>query len=140
MENKRKRYQINSIRVCIDSYENGLVGRVYTPLYADEITFVGIQELLLKADKVFDQAGYPQAFHERRTFWGIMKAKKPYAGIPKPILDGARILEKKGKIITYDVIVRSRRNAGWQGTILNENGKRVHDFQGELELLNYLSR
>lgn len=139
MEKRQKRYQLNSIRVCIDSYDNGLAGRVFSPLCTEEITFVGIQELLLKADEIFDRAGYPQAFHEKRTFWGIMKAKMPYAGIPKPVMDGARIFEKKGQMVTYDVIIKSRRNAGWQGTIFNEAGKRIHDFQGELELLRYLS-
>ncbi|NLG05920.1 MAG: hypothetical protein GX567_19155 [Clostridia bacterium] len=139
MENKKKRYQLNSIRVCIDSYENGLAGRIYSPLCTEEITFEGIQELLLKADEIFDQVGYPQAFHEKRTFWGMIKKKTPYAGIPKAVVDGDEILEKKGLLITYDVIIKSRRNAGWQGTIYNEGGKRVHDFQGELELLKYLS-
>lgn len=140
MENKRKKFQINAIRICIDQYENGLAGRIYSPLCTEEITFEGIQELLIKTEEIFDRVGYPQAFHERRSFWGMIHVKTPYTGIPRPVVDGTEILEKKGFMMTYDVIIKSRRNAGWQGTIYNEAGKRIHDFQGELELLNYLSK
>jgi len=78
---KSNQYPRNAIRICIDYYEQGLTGRAFSPLCANEINYSGIQELLLKIDDIFDRAGYPQAFHERRTFWGVMKTKKKYCFI-----------------------------------------------------------
>lgn len=137
---KINQYPRNAIRICIDYYEQGLTGRAFSPLCANVINYSGIQELLLKVDDIFDRVGYPQAFHERRTFWGVMKTKKKYGGIPLPILEAANILEKRGKIQTYDIMITSRRNTSWQGFFLNESGKRIKAFKGELGLVEWLTK
>lgn len=139
MEQKKKVYPINRFRVCIDSGEGDVRGRVYSPLCTEEIPFTGIGELLLKMDKLFDSMGYPQAFQDKRSFENSKKTDNLYRGIPKALRDSESILEKSGEHCTYDIAVESRRYTSWQGMIYDTKGCEQGSFHGEMELLEKLT-
>lgn len=142
MQESRKRFQrkfnniysVNSIRVCVDSVNNGnLSGRFYSKMSSDPISFSSIAKLLLGADKLFDLRGYPQNFEEKRSF----TKQKVWSGkysVPSALLDDETVLAQRGLLFTFDILVQSRHRAGWQGIIVNLEGEAV-EFQSELELL-----
>lgn len=138
MREKRIKYPPNGFRVCIDSRESDIGGVAYSPLVEQEITYNGINELILEMDRIFDQKGYPQAFQEKRSFFSRKKSSTPYRGVPEVIPDAEKIYEKTGKIFTVDVVVEARRNASWQGYIRPVDGAKIKRYQGELELLQLL--
>lgn len=127
---------MNSFRVCVDGQENDIFGRVYSPLSARELSFDGIEQLLVKMDRIFDEAGYPQSFQDKRSFDDT--EGNHYQGRPQRCLDEEIILQAAGKTGTYDVLVDSRRNASWQGKVTRLPGGEVFVFLGEMELLKYL--
>lgn len=140
MDCSRRFYPVNMFRVCIDTYRGDVSGWAYSPMCEDGVAFSGIGELLLKMDKLFDSIGYPQAFQNKRSFEEGKPLGNLYRGIPKPVRKNEDILDKCGKLCTYDVAVESRHNTSWQGTVYDTEGRDVGRFDGEVELLEKLTR
>ena len=139
MEGVRNVFPANGIRICVDEYdEQELSGRIYSKLMSQPLMFRNCGELLLKADGMFDQKGYPQAFQCKRTFSG-KKVNGSYCMRPLLFLSDSEIFYQKGKCGTFDVIVRTRRHAGWQGYMRNvSDTEGMTAFHSELELLRKL--
>ena len=128
-------YPLNAVRICIDRYRNyDVEGRIYSRLQQEPILFRNCGEMLLKADYIFDERGFPQTFQQRRCFGENRRVtyRKPRNILP----NDASILEQRGSFGTYDVIVRSRKKSSWQGIFRKRDGTRTEEFQSEMELLN----
>lgn len=140
MTNITKPYPLNAFRLCVDEVDTDIQGRVFSPLCDKAILFSGIGELLLKADRLFDQAGYPQAFQDKRSFGTGRERANSYRGIPEAKSERNWILDQQGKKGTYDILVESRRNTSWQGTITDAADGRKAGFDGDMELLQKLMK
>ena len=139
MECVRKAFPVNGIRICVDEYdEQDLSGRIYSKLLPHPLFFRNCGELLLKADSMFDETGYPQAFQCKRTF-SEGKALGNYCVRPVLFLSDSDIFHQEGKRSTFDVIVRTRQHAGWQGCIRSvSDNEEMKEFRSELEMLRKL--
>lgn len=140
VEDRKCSYLANMFRVCIDSYKEDICGRAYSPLCEEEIPFADSSDLLVKMDRLFDRIGYPQAFHEKRSFDTERDTTNAYRGIPKLVRDVQSILQQTGSCYTYDIAVESRRNASWQGIVYNSEGGEIGRFSGEVQLLAMLAK
>lgn len=140
MNQSKRFYSVNMFRVCIDIYAEDICGKVYSPMSVEDITFQGIGELLLKMDRLFDSIGYPQAFQNKRSFDEHDTSGNAYRGIPKAVRDVETILDKEGQCCTYDIEVISRRNTSWQGVVYTMEGVEQSRFDGEVELLENLTK
>lgn len=138
MEEMNKYYPPNAFRICIDESGTDISGRIYTPLCPDALHFQGIGEVLLKMDALFDNAGYPQAFQEKRSFEEKKIPDNRYSGIPQVKQSAEKIHALQGKLYTMDIVVVSRRNTTWQGSVYGADGTKLEDFSGEVELLKTL--
>ena len=139
-EKKENRiYPVNGIRVCIDREGETLAGRFYSKMMEMEIRFESSNQMLLKADRLFDRCGYPQRFMEARSFQKKAEITSRYQA-PKSVISDEAILEKQGACCTVDVIVQSRRKAGWQGIVCQPDGRMIDRFESELELLKLLTK
>ena len=139
MKYARRIFPANGIRICVDEYhERDLSGRIYSKLMPQPLVFQNCGEMLLKADSMFDEKGYPQAFQRKRTF-SEKKGCRNYCARPPEFLTDRYIQEKEGRRGTFDVIVHTRKKAGWQGYFRNvsDSGKTV-EFRSELEMLKLL--
>lgn len=138
-ENKTNRtYPVNAIRVCIDEANGDLKGRIYSKMSSEPLHFSNCGELILKTDAMFDACGYPQTFQEKRVFRGERSTGR-YAR-PSVVLSDAQLIQQSGKCRTVDILVKSRRRAGWQG-ILWENPKAPGiTFESVIELLRHLGK
>ncbi len=119
------------IRLCIDRYEGDLAGRIYSDRYPGTLHFKECRELLLLGDLLFDQCGYPQAFQERRSFSG---ENARFAALAPQEEAGDRV----GALATVELVITSRRRAGWQGFVLRPDETFEVRFESELELLRWL--
>lgn len=102
----------------------------------EESRFENCSELFLVADQIFDHCGYPQSFQEKRDFQ--KKGGPGHYARPKVCFGDAQIRSQSGKLKTLDILVKSRRRAGWQGSVLKEEGGVLAEFQSEMELLRYI--
>lgn len=130
-----KYYPLNAFRICADRIGEDVEGRVFSPLQAESIAFCGMGELLVKMDELFDRVGYPQAFQDRRTFETTGERVNLYRGIPESEQKPIDIISQSGKVKTFDIIVNSRKNASWQGSVYMSDGTFVNDFNGEIEMM-----
>lgn len=135
MEFSKNYYPLNAFRICADKIEDDVEGRIFCPLNGEEIRFCGMTELLVIMDEVFDRAGYPQAFQDKRSFEQMKERRNLYRGIPKSVMAPEAIIMQKGKHITFDVLVHSRKNTSWQGEIYDEDGSLLVNFDGEIQLM-----
>ena len=133
-KNKSRIYPANSIRVCVDSdAAQDFRGKFYSKMNREPISFRDFGEMIVLADKLFDKRGYPQTFQEKRSFRSKAPEKGRYAA-PEICLEDEEILAQQGGRCTFDILVQSRRRAGWQGVLLGEDGI-MHEYQSEMELL-----
>ncbi len=128
---------MNALRVCIDEENGDLKGRIYSKMSAKPLRFYNCTEMFLVADQLFDECGYPQTFQEKRSFQNERSAGH-YAR-PKVRLEDKEVMKQSGICRTVDVLVRSRRRAGWQGVLSCGDAQPPMEFQSEMELLKYLA-
>lgn len=139
---KDKMYPLNGIRVCVDGCDRDLQGRIYSRIAGGCVEFKNCGELLLWADRMFDEEDYPQAFNEKRSF----REKTEKTGLASlPLINQTDrltevIREQTGRLDYFDILVETRMRAGWQGTaVWPQEGKDL-EFAGEISLLRYLRR
>ena len=137
--NQSRSYPIGGLRLCIDRESETLVGRMYSKTIEKPIKFESSSNMLLEADDLFDQQGYPQRFMEPRSFQKDSAVPSRFH-YPKPVISDQEILEQEGKCCTLDVFVQSRRKAGWQGAVFEPEGGFISEFKSELELLMILEK
>lgn len=130
-------FPVNMIRLCVDGYREDLWGRAYNKMLPAPLLFAGCGGLLLGMDDLFERVGYPQAFQARRTFLKPGKLKGSIH-IPVETMEDEEIGRQSGSIRTFDVIVQSRRQSGWQGLVMNPDRTHARKFQSEMELLHHI--
>ena len=138
MLKEAKRYPVNAFRICVDEKAEPSHGCIHTPLCDEGIAFYGFKDILLKMDEIFDEAGYPQAYQERRTFSKQEEETNLYHGIPDACIDSATMYAFFGERQTLDILVTSRRNASWQGSLFDQDGHCIGSFDGDVELMDLL--
>lgn len=131
-----KHYPVNAFRLCVDSVQEDIKGYIFSPLQAEKIAFSGLGEALVKMDELFDKCGYPQAFQDKRSFQADRNRQNLYKGTPGREQDTDFIVGQNGKKSTFDIVVRTRQNTSWQGTLYAGSGEILMEFDGEMELLS----
>lgn len=131
----KNNYPLNAFRICVDRIGDDVEGRAYSPLKKDAVEFVGMGNLLVQMDELFDRVGYPQAFQDKRSFGMDKEGMNLYKGIPQGQLDAENIIGQSGRQKTMDVMVVSRKNTSWQGELYDADGDFLQNFNGEIELL-----
>lgn len=127
-----------TLRICIDDEKKeNKKGRVYCRLFQECLYFEDLGQLLVKADRMFDEVGFPQAYHRSGSFT-FQKNSKIICS-PNLYLTEKELQQKKGEVSTVYIIIRSRRRSGWQGTYIDCRGE-PSDFISEMELLEYMIR
>ncbi|HIR28719.1 MAG TPA: hypothetical protein IAB84_12195 [Candidatus Choladousia intestinigallinarum] len=125
-----------TLRMCVDKEEDGIYsGRIYTKFRKEEFPFHNMGEILLIGEKIFNEAGFPMAFQEKRTF-----VKNKTEGNKRPeglVMTDQELRAFRGKIYTADIIVTTRRRCGWQGMFSEESG-RQEPFGSEMQLLELM--
>ncbi len=138
MASTKKYYPPNAFRICVDTMEEDIAGRIYTPLSTGMISFVSVGEMLVKMDELFDHFGYPQAFQDKRSFDSEKDSANLYRGRPETQQTAVEIIRQSGRKKTFDMIVKSRQNTSWQGALYDMEGNLLTEFDGEVELLSVL--
>lgn len=139
MEQIQSYYLMNALRICIDEKKDiYFKGRAYTRLSKDEIKFQDLSGLLIEIDKIFDEAGYPQAFQEKRSFQKD-HVRSFFSMNPNSEKDIEEILNKKGTMATFDVIVISRRHSTWQGEVHSLQGEKLGSFEGAIQMIQIVT-
>lgn len=123
------------IRICLDNLENSqLSGRIYNVTLKEPIIFHDFGKMIIDVDTLFEEIGAPQSFQKRRTF-GQTKEKKQFQYHKEVVMNEDEFYKQKGKLYTFDFVVKSRLHTGMQGVIYDVDGNRIGLFENEMELL-----
>ena len=131
------------MRAEIVSYGNNtLKGALYSVFLSTPFEFVSLIQMIYKMEAIFDTHGFPEAFMTPRTF-GIAKNNKK-----KHELDGSKEMkdmmnskiqfEPGGSKCTFEITVRFRQNATWQGQIIWAERNLKQNFRSVLEMLKLM--
>jgi len=131
MQHKYHRYDAGSFMIYIDSGYNGeLTGRYYHPIQGETGQFGSLMQLLLRIEQLMDEIDGPQSFQVMRTF------------TPAYVMDSdneSAFPCYSGKVATFQLHIRFRRNASWQGTVIWADGGKSSHFRSVLELITLMN-
>lgn len=130
----------NMLWLCIDELnEEKMKGKMYSIMQAHPICFHDFDQMILKADALFDNIGYPQSFQKKRTLNEYKKTQKKYHYLNQyPQMSSEDIMKQNGKKATFAVMVNTRQYTNWQGFVLQKDLNRITDFDDVLQLLDIM--
>lgn len=121
---------VQTFMIYIDDTRDGVPGGRYEdPTLAQSGTFRDLAQLMLRLDACLDVGEGPQAFCAARGFagvWGIW----PEESVPASA--------RRGKVATFALQIRFRRNASWQGTVRWMDRGQTRHFRSVLELMTMI--
>ena len=125
------------IHLCIDEYKDFIInGVAYNITEEEKIVFHDIHDLIIKMDRIFDRNGNPQASRKIRTFQAEDDKLYSYQNTPHMYCTYEDVIKHKGKIITLDIVVLSRRQSSWQGKVFYND--EIIDFKNALQMINII--
>ena len=96
-------------RISVNGFENGcLSGIIYHEGAAPGIRFRNFLEMMLHMNRILDELAYPKRTMDYRKFGGTK--------LPRPPVQEYDQLEN-GTLATFNLNVKFRYNASWQGEI-----------------------
>ena len=133
-----KSIPFNMIHVCIGEYDHfQMKGYAYNITIESPIEFFDIHEIILRFEEVFNKNGNPLSSHLSRSFMK-QEAVGRYQNKPEVLCDWETIAKKRGKITDFDIVVQSRRQATWQGSLFFDGQEIV--FQDVLEMIKIIDK
>ena len=142
---KRKIVTAMSIRMLAEivSYGPGLIrGSLHSQYLEAPFEFFSFVRMIEKMEVIFDSSGFPEKFLLPRTFNNtkrskIMREAERFEAMNdsvNPTLNE----ENVGKKCTFEIMVRFRQNATWQGQILWAEKNLKQNFRSVLEMLKLM--
>ena len=124
-------------------YKNSMLRGTLRSVYLEEpYEFTSFVKMIDKMEEIFDSKKFPQAFMKPRTF----SETKP--GAPKRKAEGNGTMKDSNKPnlkdeavqsqCTFEINVRFRQNATWQGQILWAEKNQKQNFRSVLEMLKLM--
>ena len=131
------------MRTEIVSFEGGLIkGELYSQYLEAPYVFYDLLRMIEKMEEIFDLKGFPQAFLKPRTFNGARRAVGKNKLIKnctmKDIMDLKTLEGPDGVKCTFEIAVRFRQNATWQGQITWAEKNLKQNFRSVLEMLRLM--
>ena len=131
------------MRAEIISFGNGMMrGELYSQYLETPYVFTSLIRMISKMEEIFDTNRFPEKFFTPRTF-GVEKREKR-----KSVVKGSEVVKDQGspatvestgsKKCTFEISVRFRQNATWQGQILWAEKNLTQNFRSVLEMLKLM--
>jgi len=125
--------------VEVSKNEKGdIKGALYSKYLEAPYEFGNMINMIQKMEEIFDAVGFPQAFMSTRTFSNDKRVAS------RPDVEGSVFLnrsnqkEADGNKCTFEISVRFRQNATWQGQIFWTEKNMRQNFRSVLEMLKLM--
>lgn len=135
MINRKCNNDINTLRICIDNYEDEIPkGRIYHSSKENTYYFTGIMSFMKIIEQIMNDNNFPQLGMQIRQFAYTNENKRM---VNEQICTDNEEIGNfiRGRLATYRIRIMFRQSATWQGTIRwLEEGTEEH-FRSALELM-----
>ena len=128
------------IRTC----DNGLiVGELHSKYLPAPYEFFDLMQMIEKMEEIFDEKRFPEAFLSPRILNPMKMEGKNKSSFDRAdvMMDMKRVVEQtsqNGMKCTFEISVKFRQNATWQGTILWIEKNLKQNFRSVLEMLKLM--
>ena len=123
----------------IITYGKGAIrGELYSRYLEEPYVFVDMFNMIQKMEEIFDTNGFPQAFLSPRYFKGGKHGIRKISGERNDTMSQEIHNDAEAKKCTFEVTVRFRQNATWQGQILWAEKNVKQNFRSVLEMLKLM--
>jgi len=133
------------MRALVYSYDDGFMsGELYSRFLDEPYRFNSLIKMINKMEDIFDELRFPMAFLKSRTFSGVRrpneKQESEENGLMKDTTNAVPGVqdEQGSKKCTFEISVRYRQNASWQGEILWADRNLRQNFRSVLEMLKLM--
>jgi hypothetical protein len=131
------------MRAEIASYGyNALKGILYSQYLDRPFGFISLMQMIEKMEEIFDTKGFPEAFMTPRTFGysgkNTNKHKIDGNEVMKDETASGIVFEPGDTKCTFEITVKFRQNATWQGQILWAEKNLKQNFRSVLEMLRLM--
>jgi peptide subunit release factor RF-3 len=128
------------MRAEIASYErNSLKGVLHSLYLKKPYVFNSLVQMIEKMEEIFDTKGFPEAFLTPRTFGSSKKnTKKLNVDGDEDIMDTNIQFAPGDSKCTFEITVKFRQNATWQGQIFWAEKNLKQNFRSVLEMLKLM--
>ena len=131
------------MRADIVTSESGLLRGELHSIYLDPpYVFTTLLKMIEKMEEVFDTKGFPEAFMKPRSFGNeqrrIMNMDAEGDDDMKDSMDQILAPESGSNRCTFEITVKFRQNATWQGQILWAEKDKRQNFRSVLEMLKLM--
>lgn len=128
MKSNSSRY----FKISVHEYDNGCMsGILYHAGQLPGIRFENFLEVMLHMNRIFDEMAYPKKTMDYRRFKGT--------DFPRPSVSECWSMEE-GKIATFNLHVKYRYHASWQGVISWLEGQESQEFESFLQMTYWIER
>jgi len=118
--------------------EGEIKGVLFSKYLESPYVFVDFYQMIHKMEEIFDTNGFPQAFLSPRTFKGGKSGIKKINVERHDTMSQELNVENDAKKSTFEITVRFRQNATWQGQILWAEKNMKQNFRSVLEMLKLM--
>ena len=116
----------------------GIRGRLFSRYLEEPYIFVDLIHMIHKMEEIFDLYGFPQEFLSPRTFKGGKSGVKKISVERNNDMSHELQIERDGTKCTFEITVKFRQNATWQGQILWAEKNLKQNFRSVLEMLKLM--
>jgi len=131
-----------SMRVKILTYGHGIYrGELISRYLEKPFVFHTLVRMIEKMESIFNDKKFPQAFLSPRTFKTIENGKPAKISEKQPEEEDLALIDYEGVATgscTFEIRVKSRQNATWQGQIYWVEKQAERDFQCVLDMLRLI--
>ena len=125
------------IEIISFGHEQEFVGKLYSQYLDEPHTFSSIVQVTNKMDEIFNTKGFPEAFMSPRSFSGARHGPKRHS---LERCDDMQLQTKEPVVpkVTFEISVKFRQNATWQGQILWVEKNVKQNFRSALEMIKLM--
>jgi hypothetical protein len=124
--------------LCVNSSNQGdLSGEFYHSYSETAVPFVGIGQMILRMEQLYDYLRFPYPGTNNRSF-GKEKRLARLMKERKKIMKDEALLSKHGDIGTFIVRVQHRQNSSWQGRVTWMEKDKTIQFRSVWEMIKLI--
>jgi len=130
-----------SIRMLVEVIKNDqgdIKGALHSKYLEEPFEFANMVNMIQKMEEIFDTVGFPQAFLTTRTFNNEKRVVSKHDVEGSVFLNRGNEKETDGNKCTFEISVRFRQNATWQGQIFWTEKNMRQNFRSVLEMLKLM--
>ena len=130
------------MRAEIVTYRNGTIrGELHSQYFETPYIFGSLVRMIDKMEEVFDSRRFPEQFMLPRSFGVAKQGKEKKEDEGDEAMKNTTGLTKKGAVsgkCTFEISVKFRQNATWQGQIFWAEKNLKQNFRSVLEMLKLM--